>query len=110
MNLRSRVEQLEQETPGLITLVLDDGSRLSFPGLTPLEFCLEAKEQFRRGGGRISDAILRAVDSSSNVGKLWQLMRAVWIPEERGIVEPMPLREAAPIKAFKATNSDLCPN
>lgn len=110
MNLRSRIEQLEMETPGLITLFFDDGTWRSFPGMNTLEFCMQAQREFRSGGGTAFDAVMRAVDAR-NCGKMWQLMRGAWIPllEAHGIATPASPPEAAPIKSFKPTLPEDCP-
>ena len=89
--LRHRIEELEKTTPGEIVLTLEDDTRLHYNG-TVLEFLMEAKKEFRAAQesgsklGPLADAVLRCVHASPNVGKLHELMRAVWIPilEERG--------------------------
>ena len=78
--LKHRIEQLETEDPGLITLELEDGTTRSFPGLRPLQFLLQAEEELRRGSGPAADAVLRSVAASPNLGRMHELMRAVWGP------------------------------
>ena len=93
MSLRNRIEELERLDPGVITLTLDDGSSRSFPGLSPVQFCTQAGEEFKRGGGPISDAILRAVSASRNMGRLHELLRANGFPssKRRGLKNQRPL-------------------
>jgi hypothetical protein len=112
VNLRSRVEELERQAPRVIVMTMQDGSQRSFPGLTPLEFVMRAKEQFKRGGGPMSDAILLAVSATRNMGRLHELMRAVWLSpvEAQGIEEPTLPLEAAPIKPFITPMPEDCPN
>jgi hypothetical protein len=111
MNLRMRVEQLEAETPGVVTLILDDGSRRIFPGREGLEFLAECEKQFRAGSGPLASLLLRTVGAENCCGQVWRLMQAVWRPlEKHRIATPTPALEAAPIKAFRVTNSDQCPN
>ena len=111
MSLRNRIEELERLDPGVITLTLDDGTSRSFPGLSPVQFCTQAGEEFKRGGGPISDAILRAVSASRNMGRLHELLRAKWIPflEAQGIEEPAPALEAAPVQPFRTPMPEDCP-
>jgi hypothetical protein len=110
MNLRGRIETLEAETPGVVTLILDDGSTRSFPGRKGLEFLAECEKQFRAGGGPLASLLMRAVDAKNCCGKIWRLMQCVWGPlEEHGIATPASPPEAAPIKAFKEPNSEDCP-
>lgn len=114
MNLRTRVEQLELETPGTVRLYLDDGSTREFPGLKPLEFLLECERQLRAGDGPLAPLLLRAVDAKNCCGQLWRLMQAVWSPvieaEAQRSATPTTAPDAAPIKAFRVTHSDQCPN
>jgi len=79
MELKQRIEQLEKTTPGEIVLTLADDTRLHFDG-TPLEFLAQAEQEFRSGGGVLSDAVLKCVHASPNFGKLHELVRAVWTP------------------------------
>jgi hypothetical protein len=114
MNLRSRIEQLEQADPGVVWLVLDDGTRREFPGMKPLSFLAQAEQEFRTGSGRAFDAVMRAASASANIGRMHELMRSTWIPQieaqGHGIATPTRPGEAAPIKVFNVSNSDLCPN
>jgi hypothetical protein len=76
---KRRLMKLEGFVPNDIVLELEDGTSLHYEGST-LEFLVEAKEQFERGGGPLADAVMQSVDASPSLGKLHELMRAVWTP------------------------------
>ncbi|MGA6987634.1 MAG: hypothetical protein WBZ01_16380 [Terriglobales bacterium] len=64
--------------PQEIVLTLDDGTTFHHPGGF-LEFGSEVSDQMRKGGGPLVEALLRTV-SAEGCGRLWELMRAVYLP------------------------------
>jgi len=111
MSLRSRIEELERKDPGVITLTLDDGSTRSFPRLKPIEFLTAAENEIRSGGGPIAGAILRCVAASSNIGRLWELIQALFDPVKAHRIEsPASFGKDAPIAPFERCMTEGCPN
>jgi hypothetical protein len=71
--LKHRIEELEKNTPGIIVLILNDGSERAFPGLSLLDFISQGIKEIRARRGPIFDVIGRAVDAR-NCGLLWQVL------------------------------------
>ncbi len=77
-SIRRRLEALEARLPQEIVLTLDDGSTFHHPGGF-LEFGSDVRDQMGEGGGPLVEALLRTV-SAEGCGRLWELMRAVYLP------------------------------
>jgi hypothetical protein len=111
MNYHRRLDELESRLPKDTVWYLADGTEFR-SDLTVCELIVAGHEEVRAGGATpILDAAAQTVRSSDG-SALHELFAATWGPvlKAQGIATPVSPLEAAPIKAFRATNSNLCPN